>query len=110
MKLYIVLDKNEEGYHKVTKSGHYRFSVVVAEGDVTKPVLTIQGFRADQSLQHILPPSTGTRFGAFNIASVSREWEGKILTWLSRKLHPDDPELIAAGLAPPQVEDDAHPH
>lgn len=82
------MDKDGEGYFKVTRTGHYRFSLVFTDSDnEDEMIVRVDGFRVDRNLTEILPPlSIINGRTPMTLARLGNKYEDKILAYFRDKL------------------------
>ncbi len=86
MKYGVEIRSDESGYLKVTKSGHYQFTLVMVTDEENDPMIKIHGFRVDQELERVLPPVSFSRSGIVHIVEVTRNFEDQILEMIRKRI------------------------
>ncbi|KKM77987.1 hypothetical protein LCGC14_1364470 [marine sediment metagenome] len=80
------LDRSKDGYIRKTKDGYYRmsFSVCNKEG---KELFEVRGFKIDNSLRTIIPPTSVTRAGRmYQIAIIDHNFTTSMLAWAKEQV------------------------
>lgn len=69
------IDRDRFGSPRLTKQGHYRFSITMMDTDSDDGHLTLKGFRYDPKLKKVMCPVVSLPKGNYEMAALSRPAE-----------------------------------